>query len=95
MRAHIAASEPMLDSTLFGANVNERVIRFKMLAAAGSTTIDNSGCELFEACSKFEADIAAFIGATSASKPRGVTAETLSKIWRIDQATAARTLTIK
>ena len=94
MRAHIAASEPMLDSALFGATVNERVIRSKMMAAAGSTTIDESGCELFEACSKFEADIAAFVGATSASRPTGITAETLSKIWRIDHATAARTLKV-
>ena len=34
------------------------------------------------------------VGATSASKPRGVTAETLSKIWRIDYETAARTLKV-
>ena len=64
------------------------------MAAAGSTTIDSSGCELFEAATKFEADIAALIGTTSASKPTGITAETLSKIWRIDQVSAAHTLKV-
>ena len=94
LRAHIAASEPSLDSALFGATVNERTIRSKIMAAAGSTTIDDSGCELFEPAMKLEADIAALIGATSASKPTGITAETLSKIWRIDQVSAARTLKV-
>jgi len=88
MRAHIAASEPSLDSALFGAGANERLLHSKMMAAAVSTTIDNIGCELFEAA------ISAFIGATSASKPTGITAEVLSNIWRIDQATAARTLKV-
>ena len=65
-----------------------------LLLAAGSTTIDSTGCELFEACERFEGDIAAFIGATLASKPTGITAENLSKIWRIDHATADRTLKV-
>ena len=94
LRAHIAASEPSLDSALFGATVNERTIRSKIMAAAGSTTIDDSGCELFEPAMKLEADIAALIGATSASKPTGITTETLSKIWRIDQVSAACTLKV-
>jgi len=94
LRAHIAASEPSLNPALFGANVNERIVRSKIMAAAGSTTIDSSGCELFEAPTTFVANIAAFIGATSASKPTGITAETLSKIWRIDQVSAARTLKV-
>ena len=59
------------------------------MAAAGSTTIDSTGCELFEACDKFGTDVSAFIGATSASKPTGITAEILAKIWRIDHTTAA------
>ena len=83
VRAHIAASEPALDYALLGADVKERMVRSKIMAAAGSTTIDSNGCELFEACEKFGTDISAFIGATSASKPTGITAETetLSKIW--------------
>ena len=64
LRAHIAASEPSLDCALFGANINECMIRTKIMTAAGCTTIDNSGCELFKAAERFEADIAAFIGAT-------------------------------
>ena len=91
MRAHIVASEPMLDSALFGATVKEHIVRSKMMSAAGSTIINNSGCELFEPCSQ---NIAAFVRSTSASKPTGITAEALSKIWRIDQATAARTLKV-
>jgi len=85
MRAHIAASEPSLDSTLFGADANECLVRSKIMAAAGSTTIDDSGRELFEA------KILAFIRATPASKPTGIIAEKSSKLWRIDHATAART----
>ena len=94
MQAHIAASEPSLDCALLGADVNERMVRSKIMAAAGSTTIDSSGCELFEACETFGANISAFIGATSATTPTGISAETLSKIWRIDHATAARTLKV-
>ena len=94
LRAHIAASEPLLDYTLLGADVNERVVQSKIMAAASSTTTDISGCELFEAATNFKADISSFIGAASASKPTYITAETLSKIWRIDQVTAAHTFKV-
>ena len=64
-----------------------------MMTAAGSTTVNADGCELFEAA--LAQDVAmANLGATSASKPRGITAETLAKIWRIDYETAARTLKV-
>ena len=64
------------------------------MATAGSTTIDSSGCEPFEEPTTFEANIAAFIGATSASKPTDITAETLLEIWRIDQVSATCTLKV-
>jgi len=49
MRDHIAASEPSLDSALVGADANERLVQFKIMTAICSPTIDNIGCELFEA----------------------------------------------
>ena len=93
IRAHISATDPMLDSDLMGADIRERTLRSKMMTAAGSTTVNADGCELFEAALESEPGMAS-VGATSASKPRGVTAETLSKIWRIDYETAARTLKV-
>ena len=57
-----------------------------MITAAGTTTINHDGFELFEAMSS------ANVGATSAIKPTGVTAETLSNIWIIDYPTEACTL---
>ena len=93
IRAHISATDPMLDSDLMGADIRERTLRSKMMTAAGSTTVNADGCKLFEAALESEPGMAS-VGATSASKPRGVTAETLSKIWRIDYETAARTLKV-
>ena len=46
IRAHVAASEITLDTHLFGATVNERLIRSKMMTAVGSTTINHGSCEL-------------------------------------------------
>ena len=65
--------------------MNERLIQSKIMAAAGSTIIDISGCELFED------EISAFIGATLVGKPTGITTETLSKIWPINHDTTAYT----
>ena len=93
IRAHIASADPVCDIDLMGADVRERNARARMMMAAGSTTVNADGCELFQSeiddASKF-----ANIGATSASKPRGITAETLAKIWRIDYETAAKTLKV-
>jgi hypothetical protein len=93
IRAHISATDPMLDEDLMGAYVNERTLRSKMMTAMGSTTVNADGCELFEHSSAPDS-ASAILGATLASRPRGVTAETLSKIWRIDYETAARTLKV-
>ena len=83
----------MLDSNLMGANIRERTLHSKMMAAAGSTTLNADGCELVEAAIDSEPAMAN-LGATSASKPRGVTAKTLSKFWRIHYETAAHTLKV-
>ena len=48
IRAHATAIEITLDPHLFGATVNERLIRPKMMTAAGSTTINHDSCELYE-----------------------------------------------
>jgi len=83
--AHVAANDATLDLVLFGATINERKIRSKIMMATGSTTVNHNSCELFEAM------ISADIGATSTSKPRVITAESVSKIWKINYPTAART----
>ena len=78
IRVHVAASEITLDLHLFGATFNERLIRSKMMTAAGSTTINHDSCELYE--SSAYATLFTNIGAISSSTPMEITAETLSKI---------------
>ena len=92
IRAHVAASEITLDPHLFVATVNERLIRSKMMTAACSTTINHGSCELYE--SSDYATLFTNICDISASTPTGITAETLSKIWKIDYPAAARMLEV-
>ena len=92
IRAHVAANEITLDPHLFGATVNERLIRTKTMTAAGSTTINHDSCELYE--SSTYATLFTNISAISASTPTVITAETLSKIWKIDYPTEARKLEV-
>ena len=88
MRVHIAASEGTFNHVILGDNVVERLQRSKMMTATGSTIISNKDCELFEEISS------ANIGSTSARKPKSVSIEMLSKIWRIDHGTVAHTLKV-
>ena len=92
IRAHVAAIEITLDTHLFGAIVNERLIQSKMMTAAGSTKTNHGSCELYE--SSAYATLSTNIGAVSASTPTGITAETLSKIWKIYYPTASQTLEV-
>ena len=78
IRAYVAASEITLDPHQFGATVNERLIRSKMMTAAGITSINHDSCELYE--SSAYATLFTDIDAISASTPTRITAETLSKI---------------
>ena len=71
-RALVAASEISLDPHLFGATVNERLIRSKMMTADGSRTINHDSCELYE--SSAHTTLFTNIGAISASTPTGITA---------------------
>ena len=68
IRAHISVTDPMLDSDLMGANICESTLRSKMMAAAGSTTVNADGYKLFEAVMDSEPAMAN-LGATFASKP--------------------------
>ena len=87
IRAHVAESEITLDMHLF-----ERLIQSKMMTAAGSSTINHDSCELYE--SSAYATRFTNIGAISASTPTEINAENISKIWKIDYSTAARTLEV-
>ena len=60
--------------------------------AAGSTTINYNSCELYE--SSAYATLFTNISAISSITPTGITAETLSKIWKIDYPTSARTVEV-
>ena len=90
--SHVAASEITLDPHLFGATVNERLIRSKMMTAAGSMTINHDSCKLYE--SSAYATLFTNTGVISAITPTGITAETLFNIWKIDYPTTARTLEV-
>ena len=86
IRACLASADATADPDLMEATISDRLIFSKFATAMGSTTINDDGCELFEAMSD------AAIGSTTVGKRKGVTAEHLSKIWRIDHKMAERTL---
>ena len=88
IRAHIAATDATLDEDLFEASVTDCHMFSKIATALGSLTIDEDDRELFEA----NADL--LISSTTAGKPKGVTAEQLSKVWHIPYAAAEKTLKV-
>ena len=59
--------------------------------AIGSTTVDNKSCRLFEAQAS---ESWASVSSTNVIQTRGVSYETLSKIWKIEHATDDRDLDI-
>lgn len=87
IRAHISSTNFTSDPALLESALDDRLLFSKFATAMGSTTIDNSGCELFEAVTD------ATVGAT-AGKPRGITAEQLAKVWTIDHKMAEKTLEV-
>jgi len=63
--------------------------------ALGSVSIDDSGCDLFEANFSSMLDTAfATIAAVSAGKSKGISTEHLSKVWSIPHEAAARILQV-
>ena len=63
--------------------------------AAGSISIDDSACDIFEANLSAQLNSAfATIAAVSAGRSKGVNAEHLAKVWCIPHDDAAQTLKI-
>ena len=90
IRAHISASDAASDPDLLAASTAERLLVSKFAMAMGATSIDPSGCSLFEATEEAPASI----GATTAARRKGVTAEHLAKVWRIPHKMAEETLAV-
>lgn len=87
IRAHVADVSCALDPFSFASTVADRAALSKFTAAIGCTTAVacDTACQLFTAVT---------VSATHAEAPKGVSPELLSKIWRIDQQTAKRTLEV-
>ena len=95
IRAQVASISSALDPSYFTAILDDQAMISKLSMAVGSTTFDNAACDVFEARVPARVpiwDINA--SAISAGRSHGVTADHLSKIWRIPFDDAARTLEV-
>jgi len=92
IRAHIADTSVMFDPCYFKDAVNEKAQQSKVAMAAGATHSDDHGCELFEELEAAIYDATAALSAVTADDRSGISAEVLSKIWRIPIEQAERTL---
>jgi hypothetical protein len=83
------------DPILFASSITERTYASHAAMVMGSTTIDDSGCELFleSASSQFESAFST-LATVTAGWSRGVRAEHLAKVWMIPHDEAARTLKV-
>jgi len=84
MQAAVSELSACYDESLLAQALNERCMRGKIAMEAGSANV----IELDEDVDLFEAF------ATHAETPKGVTAEHLSKVWRISHEEASRTLDV-
>ncbi len=80
---------------LFASSITERTHASHAAMVMGSTTIDDSGCELLleSASSQFESAFST-LAAVTAGWSRGVSVEHLAKVWMIPHDEAARTLQV-
>mmetsp|Transcript_13934 Transcript_13934/g.25224 ORF Transcript_13934/g.25224 Transcript_13934/m.25224 type:complete len:99 (-) Transcript_13934:1039-1335(-) len=84
IQAHVTAIDATLDAELLDVVMRDHLEYSKFVITMGSTTIDGSGCELFEST-------LANIRSTIARRPNGVTAEMLLKMWTNNNKMAAYT----
>ena len=98
VRAGVAATDARLDGILLDAALSDRLELSKFAMAIGSTTANKGGCELFMAeLEELAEDVAEAwteISSTTAGRPKGVTADMLSKIWTISHEMAEKTIQI-
>ena len=85
------------DPVLFAGSITERTHASHAAMVMGSTTIDNSSCNMFlaSAPSALESAFSTLtLAAVMAGRARGVSAEHLAKVWMIPHDEAARTLKV-
>ncbi len=83
------------DPVLFASSITECTHASHTAMVMGSTTIDDSGCELFleSALSQFESAFST-LAAVKAGRSRGVSDEHLAKVWMIPHDEAVHTLQV-
>ena len=95
IRAQLSSLHVAHDPALFAGSITERTHASHAAMVMGSTTIDNSSCNLFVASAP-SAFASAFstLAAVTAGRAKGVSAEHLAKVWMIPHEEAARTLKV-
>ena len=81
----------MFEPEVFDASMNDYVQLSKVAMAMGSMTTNDVGCELFQAIESAVAEAISTISAINACNAGCVSAEHLSKIFRISNKEAERT----
>jgi len=97
IRAQVASISSVLDPSYFTAMLDDQAMISKLAMAVGSTTFDDTACDVFEARVPAKAKVPIWdinASAISAGRSHGVTADHLLKIWRIPFDDAARTLEV-
>ena len=105
IRSDVASIIIVFDPEVFCDLLDDQISLSKFSSAVGSTTGNpqNPDCEILENtqdtdCEMLDASdkmMNGFSSATHAEKPKGVSAELLENIWRIDPETAKRTIRTK
>ena len=95
IRAGLASIDISYEPRLFAAAIAERAHMSHVSMAAGSVSIDESACDIFETNLSAQLDtVFATIAAVSAGRSKGVNAEHLAKVWCIPHDEAAQTLKV-
>jgi hypothetical protein len=95
IRAGLASIDISYEPRLFAAAIAERAHMSHVSMVAGSISIDDSACDIFEANHSAQLDTAfATIAAVSAGRSTGVNAKHLAKVWCIPHDEAAQTLKV-
>ena len=96
-RVEVASVSTVLDPAIFLELLNAKAAEAQFGQAAGAMFKPDDACGLFEE-SIADLQVAAIsaskasAGATHAAPPKGVSAETISKVFRVDHETAKKTL---
>ena len=92
IRARLAGMSGVNEPIDFSASTSDRATISHLYMAMGSTTIDDSVCEVFESRAYGELLALADVSAITVGRSQGVTPEHLAKIWRIPFDDAVKSL---